>query len=85
MARTGMMLCFVDPSTMIFGDRDAVTKALDARDGMAASLAHNSSLMNAMQSVDTYPLWSFLDEKGTQTMMKAAFGKAAGSVTTSTA
>lgn len=81
MARTGMMLCFVDPSTMIFGDRDAVTKALDARDGMAASLLTNGSLMNAMQSVDTYPLWSILDEKGTQTMMKQLLGEAAGSVT----
>ena len=81
MARTGMMLCFVDPSTMIFGDRDAVTKALDARDGMTASLLTNSSLMNAMQSVDTYPLWSILDEKRTQTMMKQLLGEAAGSVT----
>ena len=81
MARTGMMLCFVDPSTMIFCDRDAVTKALDARDGMTASLLTNSSLMNAMQSVDTYPLWSILDEKGTQTMMKQLLGEAAGSVT----
>jgi hypothetical protein len=81
MARTGMMLCFVDPSTMIFGDKDAVTKALDARDGMAASLLTNSSMMNAMQSVDTYPLWSILDDKGTQTMMKQLLGEAAGSVT----
>lgn len=80
MARTGMVLCFVDPSTMIFGDRDAVTKALDARDGMAASLLTNNSLMNAMQSVDTYPLWSILDSKGTQTMMKQLLGQA-GSVT----
>lgn len=81
MGRTGMMLCFVDPSTMIFGDRDAVTRALDARDGMTASLLTNGSLMNAMQSVDTYPLWSILDEKGTQTMMKQLLGEAAGSVT----
>ncbi len=80
MARTGMVLCFVDPSTMIFGDREAVTKALDARDGMAASMLTNSSLMNAMQSVDTYPLWSILDNKGTQTMMKQLLGQA-GSVT----
>jgi hypothetical protein len=80
MTRTGMVLCFVDPSTMIFGDRDAVTKALDARDGMAASLLTNSALMNAMQSVDTYPLWSILDNKGTQTMMKQLLGEA-GSVT----
>jgi len=80
MARTGMVLCFVDPSTMIFGDKDAVTKALDARDGMAASILTNGSLMNAMQSVDTYPLWSILDNKGTQTMMKQLLGEA-GSVT----
>jgi len=79
MARTGMVLCFVDPSTMIFGDRDAVTKALDARDGMAASLLTNSSMMNAMQSVDNFPLWSILDDKGTQTMMKQVLGEA-GSV-----
>lgn len=80
MAHTGMVLCFVDPSTMIFGNKDAVTKALDARDGMAASLLTNSSLMNAMQSVDSNPLWSILDDKGTQTMMKQIFGEA-GSVT----
>src|SRR3984957_18094078 len=78
MTRTGMMLCFVDPSTMIFGSKDAVTKALDARDGMAASLLTNGSMMNAMQSVDTYPLWSILDEKGTQTMMQQLMGGAAG-------
>jgi hypothetical protein len=80
MARTGMVLCFVDPSTMIFGDREAVTKALDARDGMAASMLTNNAMMNAMQSVDTYPLWSILDDKGTQTMMKQLMGEA-GSVT----
>jgi len=26
--------------------------------------------MDAMKSVDTEPLWSILDEKGTQTMMR---------------
>jgi hypothetical protein len=80
MARTGMVLCFVDPSTMIFGSRDAVSKALDARDGMTASLLTNSALMNAMQSVDSAPLWSILDDKGTQTVMKQLLGEA-GSVT----
>jgi hypothetical protein len=79
MAHTGFVLCFVDPSTMIFGNKDSVTKALDARDGMAASMLTNSSMMSAMQSVDTYPLWSILDDKGTQTMMKQILGEA-GSV-----
>lgn len=80
MTKAGMVLCFVDPSTMIFGDKDAVTKALDARDGVIPNLLTNSSMMNAMQSVDFNPLWSILDEKGTQTMMQQLLGEA-GSVT----
>jgi len=74
-----MVLCFVDPSTMVFGDQDAVTKALDARDGVAQSLLSNGAMMSAMQSVDTNSLWSILDDKGTQTMMKQLMGEA-GSV-----
>lgn len=80
MTKTGMVLCFVDPSTMVFGNKEAVTKALDARDGMAPSLLSNSALMSAMQSVDSAPLWSILDDKGTQTMMKQLMGQA-GSLT----
>lgn len=80
MTRTGMMLCFVDPSTMIFGDKEAVTKALDARDGISPSLLANGQMMSAMQSVDSNALWSILDDKGTQTMMKQLMGQA-GSVT----
>ncbi len=76
MTKAGMVLCFVDPSTMIFGDKQAVTKALDARDGVAASMLTNSAMMNAMQSVDSNPLWSILDGKGTQTMMKQLLGSA---------
>ena len=80
MTKTGMMLCFVDPSTLIFGSKEAVTKALDARDGMAPNLLANGPMMNAMQSVDANPLWSIMDAKGTQTMMKQLLGEA-GSVT----
>lgn len=79
LSKTGMVLCFVDPSTMIFGGREAVTKALDARDGMAPSLLTNGTIMDAMRSVDSEPLWSILDQKGTQTMMKQVLGEA-GSV-----
>ena len=80
LAHTGMVLCFVDPSTMVFGSQEAVTKALDARDGMAAGMLTNAPMMDAMQSVDSEPLWSILDKTGTQTMMKQVLGEA-GSVT----
>jgi hypothetical protein len=78
--KTGMVLCFVDPSTMVFGSKEAVEKALDARDGAAPSLLTNGAVMDAMKSVDTEPLWSILDQKGTQTMMKQVLGEA-GSLT----
>lgn len=78
MTRTGMVLCFVDPSTMIFGDKDSVTKALDVRDGLSESLLANGQMMSAMQSVDSSSLWSILDAKGTQTMMKQLMGQAGG-------
>ncbi len=80
MGKTGMVLCFVDPSTMVFGSNEAVKQSLDARDGITGSLLTNSSMMDAMRSVDSEPLWSILDQKGTQTMMKQLLGQA-GSVT----
>ena len=80
LAKTGMVLCFVDPSTMVFGSSDAVKKALDARDGVAPSLLTNATMMDAMKTVDSAPLWSILDEKGTQVMMRQVLGEA-GSVT----
>jgi len=78
LAKTGMMVCFVDPSTMVFGSKEAVVKALDARDGVSPSLLTNASIMDAMRSVDSEPLWSILDERGTQTMMKQVLGEAGG-------
>jgi hypothetical protein len=80
MGRTGMVLCFVDESTMVFGGTDAVKASLDARDGNTSSMLTNSALMDAMRSVDSAALWSILDQKGTQTMMKQLLGEA-GSLT----
>jgi hypothetical protein len=82
LAKTGMVLCFVDASTMVFGAKDAVDKALDARDGVEPSMLTNGAMMDAMKTVDTSSLWSILDDKGTQIMMKQVLGEAgAGSVT----
>lgn len=80
LTHSGMVLCFVDASTMVFGRKEAVTKALDSRDGLAQNLLSNGSMMSEMQTVDSSPLWSILDDKGTQIMMKQALGEA-GSVT----
>jgi len=76
LAKTGMVVCFVNPSTMVFGDSDAVNKALDARDSISPSILTNTSMMDAMRSVDSASLWSILDKKGTEVMMKQILGEA---------
>jgi hypothetical protein len=73
---SGMSVVFLDESTMVFGTLQAVKNALDARDGVTQSLLANQPVMESMRAVDTEPLWSVLDQKGTQTMMKQVLGDA---------
>ena len=74
----GMSVVFLNQTTMIFGDRDAVKASLDARDGLTPNLLSNSDMMNDMGGIDQRAVWSLLDQKGTQTMMRAVLGQAAG-------
>ncbi|HZQ43078.1 MAG TPA: hypothetical protein VFA99_07485 [Acidobacteriaceae bacterium] len=76
MGVAGMSVAFLNQTVMIFGDRDAVKAALDARDGLAPNFLQNSDMMNDMAIVDNRPVWSLLDQKGTQTMMKSVLGEA---------
>ncbi len=81
---SGMSVVFLDESTMIFGSMEAVKMAVDVRDGLTQGFLTNNQMMSEMQSVDNSPLWSILDQKGTQTMMKqlmSQMGQMAGSVT----
>ena len=73
---SGMQVSFVNPTTMIFGSTEALKDALDARDGIAPNMLSNQPLVQQMGLVDTEPLWSLLDGKGTQIMMKSVVGQA---------
>ncbi len=77
MGESGFEVSFINPTTMVFGDRDAVYAALNARDGYAPSFLTNSDMVNEMGQVDSHAIWSLLDPKGTQTMMKSVLGEAA--------
>jgi len=72
----GMSVCFLNQTTMVFGDKDAVKAALDARDSVIPNFLQNSDMVNEMAAVDTKAVWSLLDQKGTQTMMKSVLGEA---------
>ena len=76
MGVAGMSVAFLNQTTLVFGDRDAVKAALDARDGLAPNFLQNGDMMGEMAMVDSRPVWSLLDQKGTQTMMKSVLGEA---------
>lgn len=73
----GMVMCFLDDSTLLFGDLTAVKVALDTRDGEVLSLDTNATMADMMSSVDGSPVWSILDQVGTQNVMRSALGDAA--------
>jgi len=73
---SGMVMTFLDEYTMAFGMQSALESALDARDGKRATLDSNAQMSDQMASVDGSPVWSILDQQGTQAMMRSALGDA---------
>jgi hypothetical protein len=72
----GMVMSFLDDSTLLFGELSAVKLALDTRDGEILGVDTNSSMSDMMSSVDSAPVWSILDQQGTQNVMRSALGEA---------
>lgn len=77
MGASGMSVVFLNQTTMLFGDPMALRAGLDARDGLVPNFLANGEMVNEMNAVDTRNLWSLLDQKGTQTMMRGVLGEAA--------
>ncbi len=73
----GMVMVFLDDSTLLFGEISAVKMALDTRDGEVLGLDTNQTMADMMSSVDSAPVWSILDQLGTQNVMRSALGDAA--------
>jgi hypothetical protein len=76
MGSAGLSVVFLNQTTMVFGDKDAINAALDSRDGYTPNFLSDVDLANEMTSVDTHAVWSLLDAKGTQIMMKSVLGEA---------
>jgi len=72
----GFVMTFLDDNTLAFGTDAALRSALDARDGKRASLDSNQTMADQMAAVDSSPVWSILDQQGTQAMMHSALGDA---------
>src|SRR5271165_2845743 len=77
---SGMQLVFLDPSTILFGENAAIKGAIDVRDIGAESLQSNNTINGLIGNVENAPMWSVLDQLGTQNMFRSALGEA-GSLT----
>ncbi len=77
MGAAGLSVVFLNQTTMLFGDLSSVKSGLDARDGVVPNMLTNGDMMNEMNVVDSRALWSLLDQRGTQTMMRSVLGDAA--------
>ena len=73
---SSMQVSFLDPTTIVFGERAALKGAIDVRDKNAESLASNTAINDLITDSDSAPIWSVLDQLGTQNMMKLALGQA---------
>src|ERR1700677_524966 len=76
----GLVMVFLDDNTLAFGEEASLKSALDTMDGKRPPIDSNSVMTEQMSDVDGGPLWSILDQKGTQAMMFSAIGDAASKV-----
>jgi len=74
----GFIMSFLDDSTLLFGEPVAVHAALDTRDGVVLGLDTNGTMADMMTDVDAAPVWSILDQQGTQNVVRSALGQASG-------
>ena len=72
----GFVMSFLDDSTLLFGDATSIRVALDTKNGQVLGLDTNGTMADMMSSVDSAPVWSILDQAGTQNMMRSAMGDA---------
>jgi hypothetical protein len=73
---SGFQIVFLDPITILFGESAAIKGAIDVRENGAASLSSNDTMDDLIGSIETEPVWSVLDQKYTQSMVRSALGQA---------
>src|ERR1700722_4981272 len=73
----GFVMSFLDDNSLLFGDSSSILVALDTKDGQVMGLDTNGTMADMMADVDSAPVWSILDQQGTQNMMRSALGDAA--------
>jgi len=73
----GFVMSFLDDNTMLFGEPSSVKDGLDVRDGEQRGAASTPDMMQMIAEAESGPVWSVLDQQGTQNMLRSALGEAA--------
>jgi len=73
----GLSFFMPDPSTLVFGSREALTEAIATEQG-SASIAQNDELSNLIAGTQTSDVWSVLDAQGSRAMIRSMLGASAG-------
>lgn len=76
MGNTGLSVSFLGQTAMVFGSLPAIKDSLNASDGIVPSFLTNTAMQNLMPALQNVAVWSILDQKGTQQMMKSVLGQA---------
>jgi hypothetical protein len=72
----GLVMSFLDDSSLLFGDPTGIRAALDTKDGQTLGLDTNGNMADMMTNVDSASVWSILDQQGTQNALHSAMGDA---------
>ena len=75
-ASGGFIMSFLDDETMLFGEPAAVKDGLDVRDGQQPSVGTMPDMVDMIAAAEPEPVWSVLDQEGTQNMLRSVLGQA---------
>jgi hypothetical protein len=70
------LMTFLDENTILFGEAASVKDGLDVRDGEQPGIASAPEMMQMITEAEAGPVWSVLDQQGTQNMLRSALGEA---------
>lgn len=73
---TGIQMTFLDDNTILFGEPISVKDGLAAQNGDTPNISNNADVVDEITSAEAEPVWSVLDQIGTQTMLRSALGDA---------
>jgi hypothetical protein len=73
---TGIQMTFLDDNTILFGEPISVKDGLAAQNGETPNISNNTDVVDQITSSEAEPIWSVLDQIGTQTMLRSALGDA---------